>query len=374
MKSHHNKAHYSAVATAGSGHILHTNDWSDFHIMAHNFEQLMGPIPCHKLSVLDCGAGSGELVHYLRDVRQSTPVHYTGIDVSPLAVEHAQNQFPERTFLEQDLLDYMPETAPDWVIMSGVMTILEQEHAHHVRDMIAKAYALARVGVGFNMLSDQLLSVNQYYQLDNTRYYANDSEVATYCTELAPRIIQQHSLDRSCFTIHMLKESDTPLNTDFGHLPRLAALIDAQEQGISPIAQNLLNARNLAWEAVVRDKTPLSLDAYRTLLTDALRGNSPTQISQFIDGKTPDKVLISEMLNTVLDHAIALVSTAEFEHAVDLLPCEHLRVYFLAHRHIAQQEFASIKEALEPVLTHYPNFQRAKALHQFCMNQLSHGA
>ncbi|MDA1352977.1 MAG: class I SAM-dependent methyltransferase [bacterium] len=365
MKSTRNKAHYEATAQSGSPTLLRTNDWSHYAILATNFEQITGPISCHNLSVLDCGAGTGELLAYLRHVRGTAPLHYDGIDVSEFAVKQAEAQFPHHHFHIQDLLEYTPKIAPDWVVMSGVMTIIEQDHEAHVRQMIAKAYQVARLGVIFNMLSDQLLEENEFYQLDNSRYYANESEIAQYCGELAPRLIRQSSLDRTSFTIHMLKSKAVPLNTDYSHLTQVTRLIqhhDAPHQ-----TRPFHTKRDAAWERLRLDKSAAALAHYTEVLKEALNGQIPTLTSQYMDAQMPDKILVSELLITVLDNAMPLIVTPEFDVAVSLLPCHTLRLFFLAHSHILTRESARVCPEIEPVLQAYPRFQRAASLHDFCL-------
>lgn len=83
-------------------------------------------------SMLDLGCGNGALLKYL-----SSRCHYVGIDHSEFAVQYCLDHYPEKTFVCQDVSQFLPELAAknerfDAVILSGMIyhTVDKESQQH----------------------------------------------------------------------------------------------------------------------------------------------------------------------------------------------------------------------------------------------------
>ena len=107
-------------------------------------------------SILDVGCGYGAFKLFLD--KQGLELNYAGIDIVEDMVKAARATQPEVEFQHGDILDCSFSKHFDYVICNGIFT---QKLKHSDADMeaytkivIKKMYDLAKVGIGFNLLTD----------------------------------------------------------------------------------------------------------------------------------------------------------------------------------------------------------------------------
>ncbi|OYW52015.1 MAG: hypothetical protein B7Y80_20845 [Hyphomicrobium sp. 32-62-53] len=109
-------------------------------------------------SLLDVGCGWGGL--YRRAEQLKLPILYTGADVVESMVDFGRKEFPNATFIQQNVLDLDTEGAYDFVVGNGIFTqkldLSIQDMEKYVRRMVRKMFQLCRHGVAFNMISTRV--------------------------------------------------------------------------------------------------------------------------------------------------------------------------------------------------------------------------
>ena len=109
------------------------------------------------LTLLDLGCGGSHLYEYIREHKVDN-VEYSGLDLSPKAVELSQKKFPENTYYCVDVLDPATDLPRfDYVVMNGVFTEKRDLSFAEMRDyferMIVKVFDLSARGIAFNVMS-----------------------------------------------------------------------------------------------------------------------------------------------------------------------------------------------------------------------------
>lgn len=85
--------------------------------------------------VVDLGCGEGQVVDQLS--RLGGPVEYLGLEINPVALEHARQLHPGRRFVQADLLSYPPQPGAADVVLC--LEVLE-----HLREPLAAVERIAQ--------------------------------------------------------------------------------------------------------------------------------------------------------------------------------------------------------------------------------------
>jgi cyclopropane fatty-acyl-phospholipid synthase-like methyltransferase len=80
------------------------------------------------MSCLDVGCGAGWQMKYLASKMGSLVREWTGMDLSGHMCERARVNFPEATFYETNVLDWIPNRTWDLVMSCGAMPFVEDWH------------------------------------------------------------------------------------------------------------------------------------------------------------------------------------------------------------------------------------------------------
>lgn len=111
-------------------------------------------------SVHDLGAGIGELYDYLLEQFPDREIDYSGSDLLDEYVDVATARHPGVPFFTGNILEDPPEDGYDFVVMSGIFHqpagIEHDAWEDHVYFTLAGSYSLARQGLAFNIMSDQV--------------------------------------------------------------------------------------------------------------------------------------------------------------------------------------------------------------------------
>ncbi|HEX7517108.1 MAG TPA: class I SAM-dependent methyltransferase [Chthoniobacterales bacterium] len=110
-----------------------------------------------KVSLLDFGCGASHLYEYIRE-QNLDQIEYVGLDLSEKFIALSRSKFPEKEYL---LMDVMDETTRlrefDYIVMNGVFTEKRElsfdEMFDYFSKLLRKAFASARVGLAFNVMS-----------------------------------------------------------------------------------------------------------------------------------------------------------------------------------------------------------------------------
>lgn len=116
-------------------------------------------VPLRGNSCLDVGCGTGRFSQYLRSKGVGK---YLGVDIYPPSLQRAQEIYPLEIFLLKDILEEEIGEKFDYCFCSGALsTKLETNNYLFLEEMIKKMWELSKVGVSFNLIGDQALSVRQ---------------------------------------------------------------------------------------------------------------------------------------------------------------------------------------------------------------------
>jgi SAM-dependent methyltransferase len=152
----------------------------------------------HGRSVLDVGCGHGDLKAYFDQLAQD--YDYIGIDQMPEFIADARKRYAgyaNAAFFQSDFSQQeLPEV--DYVIASGALGYRCAQPNFYF-DMIAKFYAAARVGLGFNMLD-----VHTFPQHDLLIGHDRDAVLA-FCQTLSPNVKLVTGYLDDDFTIFMYR-------------------------------------------------------------------------------------------------------------------------------------------------------------------------
>lgn len=111
-------------------------------------------------SVHDLGAGIGELYDYLLEEFPDREIDYSGSDLLDAYIDAATARHPGVPFFHGNILENPPDGRYDFVVMSGIFHqpagIKHDEWEHHVHLTLDGGFAIARLGLAFNIMSDQV--------------------------------------------------------------------------------------------------------------------------------------------------------------------------------------------------------------------------
>jgi SAM-dependent methyltransferase len=94
-------------------------------------------------SLLDLGCGTGLLLDYLQARTDLPPIEYRGIDVSPVIIAAARQQWPQHDFEVRDVITSpLPDACVDYTIIDGVCTT-KAELSHAEMEAFAKTLMTA---------------------------------------------------------------------------------------------------------------------------------------------------------------------------------------------------------------------------------------
>jgi len=138
-------------------------DWASAESAETRYRVMLDLIrspPGQAVSLLDLGCGASHLLEFIARQR-ITGVDYSGLDLSPAFVALSRRKHPEIRYYCVDLLE--PRTTLprfDYVVMNGVFTqkrnLTVDEMFEYLSALLEKAFALARRGVAFNVMSAHL--------------------------------------------------------------------------------------------------------------------------------------------------------------------------------------------------------------------------
>jgi SAM-dependent methyltransferase len=164
-------------------------DWKDEASQRLRFEMLCGIGDLDGKSVCEIGCGAGHLVDWLRERRIAA--RYCGIDLSREMIEAARRRYPDVSFEHRDFLLGEVAEAHDFVLCSGLFHVKldhrEDEWRRFVEATLRRMYAMCRVGIAFNLMTD-LVDFRS-----PSLWYARPGEMLDFCRrELSRFAVVRH--------------------------------------------------------------------------------------------------------------------------------------------------------------------------------------
>lgn len=156
------------------------------------------------VSILDVGAGFGDLYSYLGSVNWSIK-SYVGYEVvSSLAEEGLRQYGNNRNFslINKDFLADKRIEVFDFAFMSGCFNfkLVNGDNYEYIKSVISKAYSKSSIGVAANFITDQVDYTEDYI------FYASPKIVMDIAYSLTKRFIIDHSYFPYEYSIALLKD------------------------------------------------------------------------------------------------------------------------------------------------------------------------
>jgi SAM-dependent methyltransferase len=135
-------------------------------------------IPLKGKDILDVGCGTGDFSAFLRKKQIN---YYVGIDIYKPSLDEARKLYPTETFIEGDLLTGIISEKFDYAFCSGAFTVkLSHDNYEFLEAMITKIWELTKIGLAFNVLTDD--DTDQ----DQDLFFYNPMRVLQICHDIAP--------------------------------------------------------------------------------------------------------------------------------------------------------------------------------------------
>jgi SAM-dependent methyltransferase len=183
-----------------SGLSPQTLGWRSKRQQYVRFEILSEIDYLHKKSILDLGCGFGDLYDFLME--KGIEVDYYGYDISPKFIALAKKKHPNLNFEVKDILKDPVEKKFDYVVSSGIFNRKISSNEQFIRAIFKKSLELSNQGIAHNMLS----SCVDYREAK--LYYANPSEILSFCKTLSKRVALRHDYMPFEFTVYLYKEDE----------------------------------------------------------------------------------------------------------------------------------------------------------------------
>ena len=170
--------------------------WSATSTQQKRFEVLCEVGDLNNASVLDVGAGLGDLLGVLKNRFPSAK--YRGIDVNPRFIGSARKRHPDAIFEVCDFTNYH-KGRHDYVVASGLLSLKIPNHMRIYQDFIRNMYARARVAAAFNILDRE-------HHVDDETYAAYSiADMFDFCSTFACKVIVRQDYlpyDATFFVYH----------------------------------------------------------------------------------------------------------------------------------------------------------------------------
>lgn len=155
--------------------------WESAEAQTARFSVLLNLVPKDHYSLLDVGAGLGDLYGFLRE--REEPVSYTGVDILPQMVDRARRRFPEARFECIDLLsDDRWREKFDVVYASGIFNLRMPDNLGFVARAAKRFGKITKRLCVSNFLSDSAPDKEDPY------FYYSPKTIAKTFSEAFPRV------------------------------------------------------------------------------------------------------------------------------------------------------------------------------------------
>lgn len=170
--------------------------WFSKETQEKRFEILLQFTHWEGQTLLDVGCGLGDLYHYIKV--HTFPIHYTGIDQTPLHTHYAKMAYPGGTFLTKHILNWTQQV--DVCLASGLFNLRDHNNNEWIQfeNILRKMIAVSKQGVAFNLLNPQEIHTN-----DLVSY--NKEKVMALCQSLSKKVIEAPPYLANDYTLFLYK-------------------------------------------------------------------------------------------------------------------------------------------------------------------------
>lgn len=162
--------------------------------------------PGEAVTLLDFGCGTSLLYDYIRR-NDLAWIAYSGLDLSPRALEIARQKFPNVSYLDVDVTDASATALPsfDYVVLNGPFTYkggaTQEEMFAHLKVLVRHAFALARKGLAFNVMSKQV-----DWERDDLFHLPVDTLLDFLSREVSRHVVIRHDYGLYEYTAYVYPE------------------------------------------------------------------------------------------------------------------------------------------------------------------------
>lgn len=176
-------------------------DWSE-EGQRRRFEVLSEIGDVSGKSVLDLGCGLGHLYGFLKD--RFGPLRYVGYDFSPASLATARAKYPEARFELHDVLREDLSGSFDFVLSCGIHNLETGTNEEDIHRLLRNAWRVARVGVGFSMLSSFA------DRKDAGRHYYDPKQIVSEALDLTRYVVLRQDYMPHDFSVFLYRGKQAP--------------------------------------------------------------------------------------------------------------------------------------------------------------------
>jgi ubiquinone/menaquinone biosynthesis C-methylase UbiE len=181
---------------AKHGETFRALDWGSRESQVRRFEVLAEVGIKDGDHILDVGCGLADFYAWLLEHKPG--VKYSGIDITPAMVDHAQARFPDISVTNATLFDLsLPENSFDYLVASGIFFFRNERPEQYLHETIRKMFFVSKKGIAFNSLSSWARKVNV------GEFYASPSQIIDFCRTLSPFVVLRHDYHVADFTVYV---------------------------------------------------------------------------------------------------------------------------------------------------------------------------
>lgn len=166
------------------------------------FDLLTSHYDFNSKHILDIGCGFGDLNKTLS--QKSNNYRYTGIDLVEVLIAEAKKRFNDAhiQFLQQNILEYEPESKFDYGIASGVFNYKLSEGMNYefIEQVVEKTLDICDDGLAFDFLSDKV-----DYQLEHT-FHSSPEKILSIAYKYSRNVVLRNDYMPFEFSVFIFKD------------------------------------------------------------------------------------------------------------------------------------------------------------------------
>lgn len=186
--------------------------WNSYASAATRYNQLISDLDFHKKTILDIGCGFGDIIPvifsktsaglYANDQKENI-FEYVGVDMVAEFIGEAKKRYPEFSFSWRDYFSNPMKKKFDIILCCGALNSNYEKVRSYRERAIKTMFENCNIATAFNMAGS--VARSNVISKDAKIFYANPSEILTFCARLTEKIIFKKHYHKNEFTIVMFK-------------------------------------------------------------------------------------------------------------------------------------------------------------------------